>query len=70
MTQIVNANLQRGAVKAALTANERAKRFFKSLPPEVWNDPNLPMSKQDWERWLDSTEKLAQSQTLDHESPE
>ncbi|MBS0191404.1 MAG: tetratricopeptide repeat protein [Phycisphaerales bacterium] len=70
MTQIVNANLQRGDVKAALTANERAKRFFKSLPPEVWNDPNLPMSKQDWERWLDSTEKLAQSQTLDHESPE
>lgn len=70
MIQIVNANLERGDVKAALTANERAKRFFRSLPPEVWNDPSLPMSKADWERWLDSTDKLAQAQSLDHEHPE
>ncbi|MBN8597058.1 MAG: tetratricopeptide repeat protein [Planctomycetes bacterium] len=70
MIQIVNANLQRGDVKAALTANERAKRFYRGLPPEVWNDPNLPMSKADWERWLDATDRLATGETLDHERPE
>ncbi|MBX3379201.1 MAG: tetratricopeptide repeat protein [Phycisphaeraceae bacterium] len=70
MIQIVNANLQRGDVKAALTANERAKRFYRGLPPEVWNDPNLPMGKEDWERWLDATDRLAQGETLDHERPE
>ncbi|MBX3389950.1 MAG: tetratricopeptide repeat protein [Phycisphaeraceae bacterium] len=70
MIQIVNANLQRGDVKAALTANERAKRFYRGLPPEVWNDPNLPMSKEDWERWLDATDRLANGESLDHERPE
>lgn len=70
MIQIVNANLQRGDIKAALTANERAKRFYRGLPQEVWNDPNLPMDKQDWERWLDATDRLAHGDTLDHERPE
>lgn len=70
MIQIVNANLQRGDLKAALTANERAKRFYRGLPPEVWNDPNLPMSKEDWERWLDATDRLANGESLDHEHPE
>lgn len=70
MIQIVNANLARGDVKAALTANERAKRFYRSLPAEVWNDPNLPMTKEDWERWLDATDRLAHGETLDHERPE
>jgi tetratricopeptide (TPR) repeat protein len=70
MIQIVNANLERGDVKAALTANERAKRFYRGLPPEVWEDPNLPMTKSDWERWLDATDRLANGETLDHERPE
>ncbi len=70
MIQIVNANLARGDVKAALTANERAKRFYRGLPAEVWNDPNLPMGKDDWERWLDSTDRLANGEALDHERPD
>jgi outer membrane protein assembly factor BamD (BamD/ComL family) len=70
MIQIVNANLKRGDLKAAMTANERAKRFYKGLPGDVWKDPNLPMSREDWERWLDSTEKLAGGEPLDRERPE
>lgn len=69
MIQIVNANLAAGQYDAALTANERARRFYKSLPEEVWDDPNLPMARKDWERWLDSTDQLArqaQAQREDH----
>lgn len=58
MTQIVNAYLALGDPARAQTANERATRFYKSLPAEVWKDPDLPMTKADWERWLDSTTKL------------
>jgi len=58
MIQIVNAHVSQGDLDRARTANERARRFFMSLPEEVWNDPNLPMSRQDWERWLDSSQRL------------
>jgi tetratricopeptide (TPR) repeat protein len=59
MVQIVSAHLEQGDMRRAMTANERAKRFFASLPPSVWDDPNLPMTRRDWERWLDATSKLA-----------
>lgn len=58
MTQIVSAHLKQGDYKRAATANERAKRFYASLPDSAWEDPNLPMSRRDWERWLESTAKL------------
>ncbi len=58
MIQIVNAHVSRGDLDRARTADERARRFFMSLPEEVWDDPNLPMSRQDWERWLDSSQRL------------
>lgn len=64
MVQIVSAHLEQGDLRRAMTANERAKRFFASLPAGVWDDPNLPMSRRDWERWLDATSKLA---TIDGE---
>lgn len=70
MTQIVNANLERGDYKAAATANERARRFYKSLPTEVWNDPDLPMTRENWERWLDSTDRLANAQALENKEHE
>lgn len=70
MTQIVNANLERGDYKAAATANERARRFYKSLPSEVWNDPDLPMTRENWERWLDSTDRLANAQALENKEHE
>lgn len=59
MTQIVNAYLAQGDKKRAWTANERAKRFYASLPPTVWDDPGLPMSDRDWVRWLEASAKLA-----------
>ncbi len=63
MVQIVNAYMETGQVGRARTANERAKRFYALMPDEVWDDPNLPMDRRDWERWLDSnTELLANGQ--------
>jgi tetratricopeptide (TPR) repeat protein len=70
MTQIVNANLERGDFKAAATANERARRFYKSLPNEVWDDRDLPMTRENWERWLDATDRLANAQALESKEHE
>jgi hypothetical protein len=58
MTQIVSCHLRQGDLKRAQAANERAKRFYSGLPVAVWDDPTLPMTRQDWERWLDSTSRL------------
>lgn len=59
MIQIVNTHVRQGDLQRAAAANERAKRFFDSLPDSVWDDPNLPMGRRDWERWLGSTMQLA-----------
>lgn len=58
MVQVVNAYIAMGETEKARAANERAKRFYGRLPEDAWNDPYLPMSRADWERWLDSTAKL------------
>ena len=58
MIQIVNAHVELGQFERARTANARAKRFYESLPESVWDDPTLPMSRRDWERWLESQMKL------------
>jgi hypothetical protein len=58
MMQIVNSLVAQGQLDRAQTANARAKRFYESLPESVWDDPTLPMSRKDWERWLDSQVKL------------
>lgn len=58
MAQIVNALLAQGETEKARTANDRAKRFFNSLPESVWDDPALPMTRAGWERWLRSQESL------------
>lgn len=59
LIQIVNAYRELGEYQSARTANERALRFFHSLPSAVWDDSNLPMGVQDWERWLDSSYQLS-----------
>lgn len=69
MVQIVSAYLAMGDIPRARTANERAMRFYKSLPPEVWRNPDLPMSDKEWERWLDSTSKLTQLAVGDPSPP-
>lgn len=58
MAQIVSAHLKQGDVKRAATANERARRFYASLPESAWEDPNLPMTRREWERWLEATAEL------------
>ena len=61
MTQVVSAHLRMGDRRRAATANERARRFFESLPAEVWDDPSLPMGRADWERWLEAGAVLSGS---------
>ncbi len=58
MVQIVNAYIQTDQLGRARTANDRAKRFYETIPDDVWNDPNLPMDRNDWERWLNSSAVL------------
>ncbi|MEM9372762.1 MAG: tetratricopeptide repeat protein [Planctomycetota bacterium] len=58
MIQIVNAHMARGDLLRARTANERARRFYLSLPDTAWNDPTLPMDRSDWEAWLRASSEL------------
>lgn len=58
LIQIVNAHMAQGDLRRARTANERARRFFLSLPDETWDDPTLPMDRADWEAWLDASSRL------------
>jgi tetratricopeptide (TPR) repeat protein len=59
MIQIVAALLEQGRTAEAVTANSRAKKFYESLPSAVWDDPTLPMTRKQWEQWLDVQTQLA-----------
>lgn len=61
MVQIVSAHLKQGDTQRAATANARARRFFESLPETVWDDPMLPMTRVDWERWLEANDQLTRA---------
>ncbi len=63
MVQIVSALLAQGKDAEAATANTRARRFYESLPESVWNDPTLPMSRAQWESWLDAQTRLTSGPT-------
>lgn len=54
MVQIVNAYVQRGEWAKAATANQRAVQHLEKFPESVWSQPNLPMEKKHWARWLDA----------------
>jgi tetratricopeptide (TPR) repeat protein len=58
LVQIVNALVAQGEIDKARTAHARARRFFQSLPESVWDDPALPMTRREWERWLDAQDRL------------
>jgi len=60
MVQIVNAYIRRGEWAKAATANERARQHLAKFPETVWSNPDLPMDKKHWERWLDSRALLDQ----------
>ncbi len=59
MIQIVNSYFELGKYDLARTANERAKWYLKRIPEDAFNDPHLPMSREHWQRWLDSTGELS-----------
>lgn len=62
MVQIVNVYAQTGRWEEARTANERAHQRFRELPPDAFDDPNLPLEREHWERWLEARSQLALQQ--------
>ncbi len=58
LTQVVSALLEKGEIDKARVANEKARKFYESLPESAWDDAALPMGKREWERWLASQSKL------------
>lgn len=59
LIQIVSARLEQGELALARAANERAQRLYESFPDEVWNSSDLPLTRDDWQRWFQASEKLA-----------
>jgi tetratricopeptide (TPR) repeat protein len=59
MVQIVGALIEQGKMQEAAVANVRAKKFYESLPDAAWEDPTLPMSRRQWEQWLEAQTRLA-----------
>jgi len=59
MIQIVNSYFELGKYDLARTANERAKWYLKRLPEGAFDDPHMPMTREHWQRWLDSTGELS-----------
>jgi len=69
MVQIVNVYVQRGQWAKAVTANRRAVQHLEKFNESAWAQPNLPMEKKHWERWLDSRALLEQRAQASGESP-
>ena len=59
LIQIVSARLQQGELGLARAANERAQRLYESYPEEVWANTDLPLTRADWQRWFQASERLA-----------
>lgn len=58
MVQIVNCYVELSRWQEARTANERARRRLRELPPEALDAPDLPMTRRHWERWLDASSAI------------
>lgn len=58
LVQIVSAHLKQGDVAKAQTAQKRARSFYESLPADVWQSAEGVMRREDWERWLQSTDEI------------
>ncbi len=63
LMQIVNSYSELGQWDKARATNERAKEVLKRIPDDVFNDPNLPMNRQHWQRWLDWSSQLASGES-------
>ncbi|MBM4108063.1 MAG: tetratricopeptide repeat protein [Phycisphaerae bacterium] len=58
LVQIVSAHLKQGDIAKAETAQKRARSFYESLPADVWQSADGVMRREDWERWLQSTDEI------------
>ncbi len=67
--QIVNSYCELGKYDQARTANERAKWLLKRIRDDAFDDPNLPMTREHWQRWLDWTSELSMTGAAASASP-
>lgn len=58
LVQIVNCWCELGNYDEARSVNNRAKWFLKRIPDEQLDDPDLPMSREHWQRWLEWMSEL------------
>jgi tetratricopeptide (TPR) repeat protein len=58
LVQIVNAYCELGDVQAAAAMNNRARDHLSRIPEEAFENPNLPMQREHWQRWLQFTAEL------------
>jgi tetratricopeptide (TPR) repeat protein len=65
--QIVNAYCELGEFQQAFVANQNALWQLAQMPDEVFDSPDMPMTRRHWEDWLrwSSELKLLDSQTAD-----
>lgn len=62
MVQIVNSHAALDQWRQARTAHARAKARLNEIPEDVWEREDLPMQRDHWERWLDASIRLDESQ--------
>lgn len=62
LVQIVNSFGEMKRWEQARKANERAKVYLRRIPEEAFKDPNLPMSREHWQKWLEWTSQLASTE--------
>lgn len=67
MAQIVASYLALGDLKAAQTAQERARNRFLELPEDAFDDASLPAGRSFWEQWLKSRLTLADAQSQEND---
>ena len=60
LVQIVNCYDAMGRSFQAQTAHQRAKARLRDLPPDAWRDAKVPMSRQQWEDWLETSLRIEQ----------
>jgi len=58
LIQVVTEYVELGDLASARVANQQARDFFQRLPEDVWDDPALPMGREDWQLWLESNTRL------------
>jgi tetratricopeptide (TPR) repeat protein len=63
MAQIVSAYAAEGKWAEARTANERARQQLAKFPDSVWQNPDLPMEKRHWEKWLEARTLIGQRES-------